>query len=533
MSIFPALLFGALGFAGPRTDDVRYVDASLDLADELLDHLFVDVDGDGRPELCLAMRRADGGRELRLHHLEGERLAATPAYTIPVMEDVLAYGFADVRAEAGREIVFLTKTGAWSCSPTKPGLRGNIRRLVEAELLYDVPDPRALPAWRYFLDGADGESILLPGPDGFAVYGPAPGDPPTDPELPAFRRRGEFDDAFREERAELDGATAETQVSFGSGGMAVHTTLDMDVAFLLGDEGGRSSNLASDQLSYRAPALADLDGDGDRDLVRWAEDGLHIHLHGPDGIRPTPDRVEALPAYLQEHEDELSLRLVDFDGDGRRDLLGQIDKNAEDFENSEITLLILVNDGKRMLPALPGQILRFAAAMVNAELVDVNADGRPDLVVREFELPGLVDTVTGLEFRLTHLVYPAASRGARMFERKPLLKQSQVFDEESVGAAIANRHLALDCDGDGIPDLVEVDLHGRIAIRRLVHESSFFGGDRWKLEVDPWKRFDAQGSIDSLAVRDLNGDGLGDIVSRGRRSLTVFLSARRGGGGGR
>ena len=40
----------------------------------------------------------------------------------------------------------------------------------------------------------------------------------------------------------------------------------------------------------------------------------------------------------------------------------------------------------------------------------------------------------------------------------------------------------MDCSGDGIADLVEVDLAGNLAVRRLRKESSFFGGDTWKLD---------------------------------------------------
>ena len=88
--------------------------------------------------------------------------------------------------------------------------------------------------------------------------------------------------------------------------------------------------------------------------------------------------------------------------------------------------------------------------------------------------------------------------------------------------------LTMDCDGDGLADLVEVDLDGRVGIRRLRRRSSFFGGTSWSLERAHWKRFETGGSIRSLDVRDLNGDGLGDVVSAGERRLTILLSLRPG-----
>ncbi len=73
---------------------------------------------------------------------------------------------------------------------------------------------------------------------------------------------------------------------------------------------------------------------------------------------------------------------------------------------------------------------------------------------------------------------------------------------------------------------MEVDARGRIAIRRVVRDSGFFSGETWELEETAWKRFETRGSILSLEVHDLDGDGLADLVSPGPRSITVLLSER-------
>ena len=78
--------------------------------------------------------------------------------------------------------------------------------------------------------------------------------------------------------------------------------------------------------------------------------------------------------------------------------------------------------------------------------------------------------------------------------------------------------------------LGRLQAHGRIAIHRLRKESGFFSGDSWSLDEGPWKRFETRGSISSLEVLDLNGDGLGDVVSAGGSRLTVLLSSTTGGG---
>ena len=97
---------------------------------------------------------------------------AEPRQVVRVLQDVVAYCFADVRAEEGRELVLLTRTGAWSYSLLRDGYRGNVARLVTEDLLYDVPDPRELPYWSYVLDseGTASDRVLLPGRDGYSVW---------------------------------------------------------------------------------------------------------------------------------------------------------------------------------------------------------------------------------------------------------------------------------------------------------------------------------------------------------------------------
>ena len=154
-----------------------YVDASVRVDGTLLDWTFVDVDEDGRDELALSARNPRGDRELHLHRVRSTSVEPEPYVTIPVLDDIVAWTFADVRAELeGKELVLLTRQGAWSFDPRRTSYRGNIARLCEVQLLYDVPSPRALPYWLYVLDGAAPgcDRLLLPERSGFAAFGPNP-----------------------------------------------------------------------------------------------------------------------------------------------------------------------------------------------------------------------------------------------------------------------------------------------------------------------------------------------------------------------
>jgi len=531
------------GSAASGGDDVvHHVDASIETEGELLGGRFLDVDLDGRRELCLAV--ASGGeRELRFHRVESHRIDPEPYRTVVVKKDVIAYAFADMREEPGNELLMMGRSGFYSYSLEKAGYRGNFAPLVRGEMLFDVGDPKRLREWRFVLESRWGDRLLVPGREGVSVWGlPSPSAGAAVNGMPVERGvlvLGSFpaeklgtgsglsrpeEERRREKRRERE-RKRETRVTIGSSGVRIHQEADRDTLLLPYEDGGALELLSSGR-SYGAPALADLDRDGNVDLLFAGDKELLIHLAREGGFATEPDRVEAFPPYLDRDRILPTLYLGDLDGDGDTDLVAQVRDEEGGLKNVENTLYCLVNDGTSLFPEKPHQLLRFKAGYLRVELADVDGDGRLDLALRKFELPGMVEAVSGLEFTLTHLVYLGQEKGTP-FARKPMLRQSRVYDETTFSDILANRELDMDCDGDGIADLVEVDLKGRIAIRRLKRSSGFFGGGSWSIEETPWKRFEVFGNIESVRVSDVNGDGIGDVVSRGDRSLTVLLSRRR------
>ena len=516
-----------LGFLNPTSgNDASYVDASVRLEGTLLDWAFVDVDGDGRDELALSTRTPRGERELRIHKMTRSSIEPEPHRTIPILGDIVAWTFADVRADLeGRELVLLTRQGAWSFDPRKTGYRGNIRKLVELPLLYDVPSPRALPYWHYVLDstGPGGEHLLFPSRNGFRTYGPNPeageGDLPWHA-LASFRRTrgstpadpGDQDRRRREAERETDRKQARFSVTVGD-----------TLRPFLGE--GASSALIEDDFRIQAPALFDVDGDGRRDMLLIDGGDLNIHIGGEDGIPGRPTRVETLPDYLTLDGQRAALKVVDVDDDGIKDILGIWSEDVDGFKNAQWRVFVMRATRAKLLPEKPTQILRFEAAELRATVTDVDGDGKPDLAIRRFELPTMLESVTGLEFKYAQMIF-LGKRGGR-FEKSPTLKKEMTFDEEGVAKVLANRELVMDCSGDGVADLVEVNLRGELGVRRVKKDSSFFGGTTWDIEDGYWKRYASRGSVSSLTVRDLNGDRLGDIISASDSVLTIYLSQNR------
>jgi hypothetical protein len=435
------------------------------------------------------------------------------------MDDVIAWAVADVRPDPGRELVFLTPGGAWSYSILADGYRDNVARLVETHLLYDMPDPEALPCWRYVLPPLApdaGDALLLPEPGGYALWSGAPGET-----YAAVTRFGKGDDGasyHTDAPASLQAGRGRIEVNVGSERNLFLDDGPLTLGALLRGEG-----------SLRAPALVDADGDGRTDLL--ARDGatLAVHLDAGGGPSAEPTRREARPEWLQPPGTSLSQTLFDVDADGDMDVVARLSEDRDGLDARVVKILVLLNDGQRLYPEAPAQVLRFEGNEVRSLLSDVDHDGRTDLVVTKYDMPSLVDVATGFELRRSTFLFLGreAGRGGEPFERSPVLRDERIYGIESVDTAIVGRYLDQDLSGDGIADLVEVDLSGRIAVRRLVREQGWFGGATWSLEAEPWRRFDVRGSITNLEVLDVNGDGLGDMVSH-RADALLLLVSRRG-----
>ena len=131
---------------------------------------FEDLNGDGLKDIIHADYQAGIGRELHVFHQQADGSFSTTAQRIEIKTEIIAVAFADVRATPGSELLLISNSGVFSLSSALEGYGGNIRQLLEWELIAAVPDLERVQFLSDLQDiDKDGEiDLLLPG-DG--VYG--------------------------------------------------------------------------------------------------------------------------------------------------------------------------------------------------------------------------------------------------------------------------------------------------------------------------------------------------------------------------
>jgi hypothetical protein len=269
--------------------------------------------------------------------------------------------------------------------------------------------------------------------------------------------------------------------------------------------------------------LADVDGDGKPELIYIG--GGYMSYAKPDPSNPTGKWVVH---QVSEHGPwpAHGIGAGDINGDGRVDIVGAYGWWEQPAQGG--------SDAKwKYHPEPFGRWGRTSAGGAKIGVYDVNGDG-------------LADVVTSMQ---------AHGWGISWFEQKksasgeitfvPHVVMGRTPHESAGGVVFTEPHASTiaDVDGDGIPDFVvgkrywshlddfyDPDPYGApvLYVYRTVRDKSAPGGARFEPELV----HNYSGGGSDVLAKDLNGDGVIDLVTSTRSGTYIFWGARKGKKGG-
>ncbi len=342
-------------------------------------------------------------------------------------------------------------------------------------------------------------------------------DVPLDPPLPLPPRTREIgrldfvrDWSGRGAEALLPDAAGLRLVPLAAAGEA--RTLALPVSALYGDPpAGPPVRAGFFRAALLWPSVfsVDDDGDGVRDLVATTRYALFVFRGGAQGLAAQPSRTRRFPAFAFDEERRADSNLLlpafaDLDGDGDGDLV--VHRTVGTLMGSRADTRVHANAGGGADPlGAPAGALTVDGGVATAELVDLDGDGRPELVqsVLPFGVAQLARILVRSQAELELRVYGFDAGKVAT----PALRWSDdltlPFDFKASRVTALLPDLGGDFNGDGRRDLVFGDDDGNARIR-LGAAGGGFGSEVSEVALG------ARGGA-SLST-DLDGDRLAEIV---------------------
>ncbi len=466
----------------------------------------VDQDQDGRQDLIVSLLDEDRRRRLELRRQRADQSFPVEAdWSMTIPPDAVCFSVVDVREDPGREIVLHTGRAIFSVSPTESSLRGNLRKERSMELFPNLAEDGPLSRWELVkdVDGGEQEELLVVSEGQLVLLRPSFSAEEDAETLPEIRRI-----SCRE--AQASRPSVATFFAGGSGDDRDEEEVQLRPPFFLSSPSSMSAFPAQqwldNQASWEVPFLEDWDGDGRLDPVFFGSEGFEVT--GAEGESRTFSLPEAL-----EDPDEWQPRLLDFDGDGRVEVIAIRD----DDEEHVFLLFDRLADGN--LKERPVARVKLSSLGAEFEERDVDGDGILDLVARQFDIPSGLTQASNVRMDLTLQVYRGQAGGT--LERRPKWKFERSFDPDQMGDSGDDQIMDLsgDFDGDGLMDLLVLEPGGALEITALRNRS-----DRWELEDEPLVRYQPTSRIEDASVEVLNADSVADLILKHESALTIFVS---------
>jgi len=483
----PAALFLlAVAAAAPR-----FHVQPLAVEGEVASVVAADLDGDGRKDLVAVYKTGIPPYQKRSFAIFWNRagiFVPRPDLTLAVDEtEACAYDVGVVGPGPAEDLLVMTPRAINAKSfagriPAPP------RRLVERQTLFHQPINGELPRVRLVRDlfGPASHDLLVPSLGALAI----------------FRRNAS---GAYEKAAEME--------------------VDMEVR-----GGARRGEALEVRYGFPVLHIFDADGDGLRDIFAIQEDRVAIYRQGAGfTFHPQPDYSRDFsvrtPADHRERGTSVTTLVADLDGDGFADLI--IRKQVFEGVTSARSTSYVFFGRKDGFAREPAQVLESeGVTLFQNQLIDLNGDGRPDLVVpyTSFGVFALIRMLTAKTAKVDFQIYPFEAK-ARKFAIDPVADRDLKFRIPLSGDTdLQAVSLTADVTGDGRPDLIFGSGEEQLEIYPALGGGEFAKVPAETIEVR------AAGVLEAV---DLDGKGRSDLIlyyprTRGHGAEIVVLTNRGG-----
>jgi len=473
------------------------------------DSIFYDFDGDGRPDLLnisVDFDKSPQERWLAIHFQQGGGFPEKPDRIWSVDDRACALVFGDYLPGGGVEIGFVSGDGVYVYPPGERGPAEAPVKLLHARTFFRAPSMRNLPVWwwRTDLDGDRREDLVLPLSEGYRVYlQTAPG---------VFGRT----------------ATLEADVVPGAPRVLASAARAETVEVVAAQ--------FSSVLEFPRIQPVDINGDGLQDMVTIVGDTIHYFFQKEPGVFPSqrPWRlsfsVPTLRAGAKKDTVNLALvQFVDFDRDRLADLVvTRIEGTVGLWDSIKTSIYLHRGTGRGNFS--PEKRIQIDGVSIDPEFIDMDLDGKLDAVTSRLRtdlVKQAVDAYVLGDIVISYEVFQYDPK-QEMFFVDPVYEK-RIFvaraDLEKTGAgAVPLVFIRGDLSGDGRPDMLVIDpkrnelnIHPGV-LRETRHgpRIGFDGTAHWTIRLDRHPK--------AIAVADVNGDGVGDIILYHAGVLGLVLS---------
>lgn len=469
-----------------------------------------DMNGDGLQDLVFSHFDQVSGRELHILKQRSDGSFSSQPQRIEIKKEIIAIGFADLRSDPGTELLLFASSGVFSLSSALEGYAGNLKPLLQWDLIATVPNSEQVLFLSNSLDiNNDGYlDLLLPGKESYGLFVGGP-----DEGFSLVSEFGTVSENVSSQNLRRTGVDANLGIN-AEDGVSLKFEIESQSFFndFVEQWGGEKTDqetlLRSESWMPNA-MLMQLNNDSLLDAIYLNQ--------GPDGLGQLNIHFQKLGSGFNENPDwqgsidaRGDLQLTDVDGDDVADLV-KIKGDGNNWDAS-----IYRNSNGNFDLAQPNQVMRFSGYDLRLNFVLLSSGEKPILSANYYTIP-VVDAIRNASLNRTQLLFNYdEENAAQLFNRRPNAKLEETFSAANVRGLSEQLSLNFDVDGDGNRDALYITENGTIAAKAINADLS--------IADDPFWEYVAANTVFEFEVLNLNEDSLPDLILKHGNTSTVLVA---------